>query len=204
MIELLISKGAYIKSERDCGQILPCGHPCQGTRNECSLNHKHSVCKITYTKKYPCGHEKTDLCFKIPKTCNKPECIKNLQEFRQNNTKEVVEFLHQCPFISNIIYPGISDESCMNNHIPNDLLICFDINNGFNYRDHLIKNLTIPQFATEINKFGSFIQHPRTQSIQPSPNEKRINNNTFRICIGDESSISIIDSLKNAFSQIFS
>ena len=146
----------------------------------------------------------TDLCFKIPKTCNKPECIKKLQEFRRNNTKQVAEFLNQCPFISNVIYPGISDESCMNNHIPNDLLICFDINNGFNYRDQLIKNLTIPQFATEINKFGSFIQHPRTQSIQPSPNEKRINNNTFRICIGDESSISIIDSLKNAFSQIFS
>ena len=56
----------------------------------------------------------------------------------------------------------------------------------------------------EINKFGAFIQHPRTQSIQPSASEKQINNNTFRICIGDESSASIIDSLKNAFSQIFS
>ncbi len=132
-------------------------------------------------------------------------------ERHAENTKKVVEFLHNHPLVEKVNHPSLPehpDHALYQKYFPNGgaSIFTFDIKGGVKEAHRFINNLEIFSLLANVADVKSLVIHPATtthsQLTEAELADQEIHPNTIRLSIGAEHIDDIIADLEKGFAAI--
>lgn len=133
--------------------------------------------------------------------------LKLRMDKQTENTKDVINFLKSHDKVDKIYYPGLEQKEIFDSEYNNSgSVFSFDIKGGKNAAFKMLNECKVFFLAVSLGGVESLIQHPSTMThsdmTQEEQTESGINGSLIRCSVGLESSIDLIDDLKQALEKV--